>query len=165
MNLETRRSASPARPTPRIRIIAAGPAIETNALDSAERPLHWKRMTAIRAIALLAAMLVAATAAEARLVSQRVMGASRVCVYENPIYNQRRSRPLVEHRIGRGEPCPTSYPTQAAVQPAQIPTMATLAEERHVGGEHICVYRYMGRNYPRPIRPGQYCPLTPHFFY
>lgn len=108
--------------------------------------------------------LAAAAPAEARLVSQRVAGMNRLCVYANPNYSERRRTPQLIRRIGAGEPCPVRYTPPRPVSPEiPIPAMATLKDERSENGQRICVYSYSGRDYRQIARPGFGCPYTPHF--
>lgn len=117
-----------------------------------------------RILFFLAALAIAAPAAQAQLVSQTVVGVRRICTYNNPDPARRRSEELVRRAVGRGEPCPARYPRPAAARPAAIPMMATLVRKRRQAGQHFCDYQYLGRVYSRPVRAIQICPRTPHFF-
>ena len=116
-------------------------------------------------LALLAlAPLAWAGAAEARLVSQRMAGLNRFCVYSNPNREQSRRTPRLIRRIGAGEPCPVRYTPPPPVRPEPaVPSMATLRDQRSENGQRICVYSYEGRDYRRVARAGFSCPYTPHF--
>lgn len=124
-------------------------------------------------IGLLATLACATPPASAQqFVNQRVVGAVRHCTYTNPSVTARRRAPLVERRIGRGEPCPrrfarsemTSPDPSRSVEPS-IPTMATLTSQDVREGQRICIYSYIGRTYRRAIPLTSVCtytPLLPH---
>lgn len=109
-------------------------------------------------------LLMMATGAESggALVSQRLDGLRRICGYED-LARGRRAQPL-QIAIGMAEPCPFYYPGRPRPAPQQIPSMAALEGQSRVGGQTICHYGYLGARYSRPVRPGQTCPLTPHFY-
>lgn len=120
-------------------------------------------MRTIAIASLLAAGLLAtAPPAEARLVSQRVLGINRMCYYSNPAAGSRRRTPALSRRIGAGEPCPVRY---SPPEPARVtvPSMAMLTGERIERGLRVCVYEFTGRRYTRAIPLDATCPLTPHF--
>ena len=108
-------------------------------------------------------LLVMASAAQSggALVGQRLEGLRRICGYED-LARGRRAPPL-QIAIGMAEPCPFYYPGTPRPAPPQIPSMAALEGESRAGGQTVCHYRYLGARYNRPVRPGQSCPLTPHF--
>jgi hypothetical protein len=117
----------------------------------------------------IAAALPLVGQAEARLVSQRVQGVSRLCVYQVGRLKEmgvsvRRVGELRERRIGRGEPCPgrDPGPPRVAVNTA-IPPYARLVRDPTPGLQRYCVYEYLGSIYRRPVASGGQCPSTPSF--
>ncbi len=98
------------------------------------------------------------------LVSQRVQGIRRICVYNNPQAAPPPQERLRQRAIGLAEPCPHRDPGPPPPQRAQIPAMATLTGQRLQGGRKLCVYTYLRLEYGRSIPVDRSCPLTPHFF-
>lgn len=118
----------------------------------------------------LLAILVCATppASAQQLVSQRVVGAVRYCMYTNPIATRRQREPFVGRRIGRGEPCPRRFgrsdmptPNTSLTEDPSIPLMATLTRQEVREGQRICIYSYLDRTYNRAIPLTNACPYTP----
>ncbi len=98
------------------------------------------------------------------LVSERVQGTRRICVYNNPMRAPPPQERLRQRAVGLAEPCPYNDPGPPRPRPAPIPAMAQLSGQRLQGGQRICVYTYLYREYYRSIAADRSCPLTPHFF-
>lgn len=111
----------------------------------------------VRLIAVFTAVTALSAVAQARLVSQRVDGIERLCVYEKEGPTAT-IREVV--RIGFGEPCPEQKATSER-RVARIPIMAQLRRTMTRGSRRVCVYSYSGRNYERTIPINRVCPITP----
>jgi hypothetical protein len=98
------------------------------------------------------------------LVSERVVGTRRICVYNNPGSAPPPQDRQRQRAVGRAEPCPARDPGPPPPRPVQIPAMAMLSGQRAERGQRVCVYTYLRQEYSRVISAGRTCPLTPHFF-
>ena len=98
------------------------------------------------------------------LIGERTEGIQRICIYEDPSQASASRNRGIGVPIGLGEPCPATNPGPRRPRVETIPSLATLAGQVVVAGERICTYNYLGVSYRRPVRPGQNCPLTPHFY-
>ena len=118
---------------------------------------------ALHIVALAAFSAFASSGLKARLLSQRISGTHRICVYENPgIHAPPRSASRAatgqELQVGLGEPCPQRRPPTPVQRPSGIPAAATLvAVERGASGT-VCRYTFLGIIYSRPIPTGRICP-------
>jgi hypothetical protein len=139
----------------------------------------------MRVGAIVLAGSLAATAAHAQLMSERVEGTQRLCRYaptglaapsqvttgvDTDLELRRREaaeRQAASHASGEREvaidasrSCPDTFPEQQ--QPRiLIPTYATLDSERRVNGELICAYKYLGQIYVISLGQRSICPYTP----
>ena len=114
-------------------------------------------------VALLFFASPAAAETAGRLLGERTHGAERLCIYEVPNAVLRGELPQRQRQVGLGEPCPRFDPGDRLTPVRTVPSLATLAGERQVSKQRFCVYAYQGRRYERPVRPAQYCPMTPYF--
>ena len=106
------------------------------------------------AITLFAAS--AATPVEAQLLSERVDGLLRVCVYA-PRANMVTSNARREYRVGIGQNCPFSYPVAQEGTPP--PPSAQLQSETVADGRRACVYAQAGTTWTLSFELSQACPL------
>ena len=98
----------------------------------------------------------ASAAAEARLLTQRIGGGNRVCVYE---IRGLPGRAMVrETKVGMGEPCPARYRAPRAAPDRRIPADARLESTRRIGGRTICTYARFGRRYSHAVSLSAACP-------
>ena len=120
-----------------------------------------------RCLLILASVLAGLPASAQQLVGQRLRGPDRTCVYANPNLVMRRLVPLVERRVGLGEPCPRHYtrPVESSTRPPAIPSLATLIRTERENDRMICTYEYRGQRYSRTVAVTQSCPYTPDFSY
>ena len=98
------------------------------------------------------------------LVSERVEGTRRICVYDNSRAASPQRVRLRQRQIGRGEPCPRHDPGPPAPRTEPIPSLATLTNDQLRGNERVCVYHYLGRDYEHRHSVDEACPYTPNFF-
>jgi hypothetical protein len=89
-----------------------------------------------------------------------VEGRYRICLYQRPD-ETRSARDARVLRVGRGEPCPSTYRRPRDPAPEEIPAFATLRDRFVQNGRTICVYRYMDRDYNQVRPAGSFCTYTP----
>lgn len=96
--------------------------------------------------------------AAAQLLSERVDGRQRLCLYApaagNFLSDVRGQR---EHRIGLGENCPATFPSRSS--DLQMPPTARLLQTRNAGATQSCVYEQGASEWELPAPPSGICPL------
>lgn len=110
------------------------------------------------ALVVAASLIGFASAAEARLASQRITGTNRVCIYE--IRRLPGLERAVETKVGLGERCPFRYRRPQAPRERDIPGTARLETVRRAGGSTVCIYVEFGRRYSHRLPSNATCPPT-----
>lgn len=108
----------------------------------------------------IAATLVALSSpAGAQLISQRVEGDRRICIYygsDRLPNDQLVARQLT---LGAGQDCPSTAPYHDPDAPA--PGNAMLVRETQENGQRLCVYGQSGLEWWMPIPFAAHCAMTP----
>jgi hypothetical protein len=94
---------------------------------------------------------------QAQLVSERVDGLQRVCVYRGTTGLVSGADREYEYRVGLAQNCPGTIPTESG---SPLPPTARLQSERQIGQSRICTFEEGGRTWQRAVSAGQACPLA-----
>lgn len=121
--------------------------------------LGFTRFSRIVGFGLIFGLVSPATLAAQAQREERAIGGQRLCRYTAPRIVGPRQRERVAV-VGRGEPCPATFP-RSAVRAAPIPMLATSSGQERRGGRVVCRYTFAGRQY-RVERVAGGCPLTPN---
>jgi hypothetical protein len=113
------------------------------------------RQSTFAAVALLIAALPSAAAAQ--LLSERVDGLTRICIYPGTA-NVVSDGPTRTLRVGIGQNCPFNHPGDSSGQFPAPPT-AQLRETTVTDNVRRCVYEQAGTSWAILIEPTQSCPL------
>lgn len=113
----------------------------------------------MRFISLVLSILCVAsgTTAHSQLLSERMEGMHRFCLYRannGQLTGQGETR---EHRVGLADNCPTQ-PPDATARP--LPATAQLQSEEIVGQGRYCTYEQAGGRWQRILPIGRFCPLS-----
>lgn len=112
------------------------------------RPIHL-------AISIACAGL--ASAAHGQLVSERLEGPERVCVYRDTVSAYTSAQGAREYRVGMAENCPLSPPLPGS---APLPPTARLTSESVSGTLRQCTYEQAGLTWRSSIPADRSCPLA-----
>ena len=115
------------------------------------------RGTLMKPHLLIVLAVVAATAPErasAQLVSERVEGSQRICTYrDNYVPSGGR-----EYRVGVGEACAVSPPTERSSLPP--PPTARLVSSSEKDGMRVCAYSQRNRSWSFELPLDTLCPIN-----
>lgn len=111
----------------------------------------------IRLAISIACVALVATAAHGQLLSERVDGRQRVCVYRDMVRTYTSGGGSREHRVGLGENCPLMPPNPGS---APLPPTARLTSESIEGRTRQCTYTQAGLVWQITTTIDRPCPLA-----
>lgn len=110
-----------------------------------------------RLVLIVLAIAGLSTPVQAQLISERLDGMRRVCVYRGPTGILTDTDRTSEYRVGMAENCPGSMP---GVSGSPLPPTARLQSEREIGQNRICTFEQAGRIWERSVGAGRSCPMS-----